>query len=1210
LSEATTKDSRILSKATKKENIKVIKNMKKKIFALLALATMTLTASAYDLTVGTNEHGSLTFKVGEETVTTANEGDVVSVVVKAGKGYMSDGVTARAYTSFGGMKAPRRALGAIDIVDNVTVEPTAVDTVYSFTMPAYDVQVNASYTHRALTNDMIHAIADQTWTGSAVTPTLVVTDREYTLTEGTDYTVAYENNTEMGVNTATAIITAKTEGNDDYYIGEASANFSIRKTIAGLTAYAVSSEEHPIIYTGNPQEPEVVVRDVRTTLVRDVDYTVAYSNNVNAGQGQFTVTGIGKYQGELTAYFLINTRDLSSEMISPVTGITYTGSPQYPSLVITYNGKTLVEGKDDGSNQSTCDYYTTYENNTETGEARVKIEGVNNFSGTFYYTFNIDAKELTEDMIGAIADLTYTGNALEPAPTVTYNGMTLNAGTDYTVSYEDNTNAGLATLTISATAQNNNYTGSAQKTFNILKAEATVTAPTVKSGLVYTGEAQPLLNAGLVEGGEMQYSLDGVDYTSTVSTGLNAGEYTVYYKTVGDQNHNDVAAQTLTVSIAKATLTTMTLAQNNFTYNKEEQTAQVATVSAGTIAVTAADYDVTGNAQTNVGTYTATVTAKAASTNFTGSVTAQYSIVPADANIFTMTLDPESFVFNGEAQQPAVTVQDGSAVLTEGTDYDLTFESNVNAGTAKVTATGKGNYVNTQEATFTIQKANAQLGTAPAALTLTYNREAQALVSAGTITAVGTTDESKLQYSIDGVNFSDEIPTATEAGAYTVSYFVLGDANHNNTDTLTVACAIQKDQGTMAFTEANYDLTYGDLNFTNAIIQHGDNDIRFVSSDPRVAEVQYYTGEVTIKGVGQCTITAMMQEHKNFKKQVDNITFTVNVAAREVTADNVTVGEQGENGVPEITVSVEAPVGTLTPAETTDYQLAYYDNPEDRNAVTVEQMLAAPGEYVAVLTFFGNYAGYVEKTITVGSAEGPIPGDVNAGGDVQLDDADEFIDNLLNGNLPTDPESDDFIRHDANQDGRIDIADAQAILNLAMGLNADGTAKNAAPARRNAPAAETESVKMSIEREDMGDGIVRYALNVEGDFAFTGFQADVKTSGRIVTVALANSEMRMRSGILSSGTHRILGLPGTTEQQADGAIAYVFVQGGAATFENVVLTTAQARSIAAVGQTTGVNEVIEVNGVNDNSVYDLSGRKVNAAQKGIVIIGGKKVLNK
>jgi len=156
-----------------------------------------------------------------------------------------------------------------------------------------------------------------------------------------------------------------------------------------------------------------------------------------------------------------------------------------------------------------------------------------------------------------------------------------------------------------------------------------------------------------------------------------------------------------------------------------------------------------------------------------------------------------------------------------------------------------------------------------------------------------------------------------------------------------------------------------DANFINAINQYGDNGLRFVSSDPRVAEVHYYTGEITIKGVGTCTITTMMQEHKNFKKQADNITYTITVAPKEITDDNVTVGEVGENGVPEITVSVEAPVGTLTPQEGTDYQLAYYDNPVDRNAVTVEQMIAAPGEYVAVLTFFGNYIGFVEKTITV-----------------------------------------------------------------------------------------------------------------------------------------------------------------------------------------------------------------------------------------------------
>ncbi len=55
----------------------------------------------------------------------------------------------------------------------------------------------------------------------------------------------------------------------------------------------------------------------------------------------------------------------------------------------------------------------------------------------------------------------------------------------------------------------------------------------------------------------------------------------------------------------RAKVTTLTLSENTLTYNKEEQEVQVASVSAGTIAVTAADYTISGNKQTNVGTYTA-----------------------------------------------------------------------------------------------------------------------------------------------------------------------------------------------------------------------------------------------------------------------------------------------------------------------------------------------------------------------------------------------------------------------------------------------------------------------------------------------------------------------------------------------------------------------------------------------------------------------------
>jgi hypothetical protein len=287
--------------------------------------------------------------------------------------------------------------------------------------------------------------------------------------------------------------------------------------------------------------------------------------------------------------------------------------------------------------------------------------------------------------------------------------------------------------------------------------------------------------------------------------------------------------------------------------------------------------------------------------------------------------------------------------------------------------------------------------------------------------------------------------------------------------------------------------------------------------------------------------------------------------------------------------------------------LAYYDNPTDCNAVSVEEMNANPGEYVAVLTFFGNYDGYVEKTITVGSAQASIPGDVTGSGEVDMDDVDGFIEDILAGNIPTDPTSDDFIRYDANQDGRIDIADAQAILNLAMGLNADGTSKSLARLR-GASVAEEELVSMSVESENLGGGIVRYALNLEGSVNFTGIQMDVVTSGTILSETLTVSGMQMRANTLSNGARRILGLPGTAEQQADGTVAYVFVQGGNASFENVVLTDAKAQSISVVG-----DEATAINGISGKSkisgeYFDLSGRKVNGIQKGIVIKGGKKVL--
>ena len=162
------------------------------------------------------------------------------------------------------------------------------------------------------------------------------------------------------------------------------------------------------------------------------------------------------------------------------------------------------------------------------------------------------------------------------------------------------------------------------------KPAATVTtAPAAVDGLVYTGEAQALVTAGAAEGGEMQYSLDNVTYSTEVPTGLNAGNYTIYYKVVADANHNDAAALSVAVTIAKAALTEVTLATTTLYFSGTEQTVNVSSVKAGTIEVPATDYTVTGNKATAIGTYPVVVTANADAQNFTGQATTQFEMVQA-----------------------------------------------------------------------------------------------------------------------------------------------------------------------------------------------------------------------------------------------------------------------------------------------------------------------------------------------------------------------------------------------------------------------------------------------------------------------------------------------------------------------------------------------------------------------------------------------------
>ena len=206
---------------------------------MFAEGTVAAPATKYDLTLatGSDAHGTVAFTVGGAAATQAKKDDVVTVSVTPNEGYSAKDVTVRAYTSW--EAASEILTGGGDnpgLVSDITVTKNETDGTWSFTMPEANVWVVVTYT-KNLQDAWIQAIADQTYTGSAITPTVTVKDGETTLVLNTDYTVAYSNNVETG----TATVTVTGTGN---YSGTATANFTIVADKSALNTAITEAETY------------------------------------------------------------------------------------------------------------------------------------------------------------------------------------------------------------------------------------------------------------------------------------------------------------------------------------------------------------------------------------------------------------------------------------------------------------------------------------------------------------------------------------------------------------------------------------------------------------------------------------------------------------------------------------------------------------------------------------------------------------------------------------------------------------------------------------------------------------------------------------------------------------------------------------------------------------------------------------------------------
>ncbi len=226
-----------------------------------------------------------------------------------------------------------------------------------------------------LSNCKIAEIPAQQYTGSAVEPTLTVTCGKNILIPGTDYNVTYANNINIG--TATATIRA---ASNSKYTGSASVTFSIANDVGD---FIISGYAPTYTYTGNAITPSVVVETGSGRLTQGTDYTISYSNNINAGKATITVKGVGRYSGTKTATFIIEAKSIQGCTTTEVEDRTYTGDAYTPTITVTDGNKVLTSG---------VDYTVTYTNNTEPGTASILIQGMsNNYSGTKVVNFKIGA---------------------------------------------------------------------------------------------------------------------------------------------------------------------------------------------------------------------------------------------------------------------------------------------------------------------------------------------------------------------------------------------------------------------------------------------------------------------------------------------------------------------------------------------------------------------------------------------------------------------------------------------------------------------------------------------------------------------------------------------------------------------------------------------------------------------------------------------------
>ena len=331
----------------------------------------------FALAAAANEHGTVAFTDADgNEITSAAEGDEVTVNIVEDEGWKVYDVTAEAFAEWSDAQS-RRNIPVVDkSIDLIPVD--GIDNQWVFTMKSAKAVVTVDY-DAILQDEWIQDIADQTYTGSELTPTLTVLFGSTPLTADEQFTVEWVDNVNAG--TATVMLAA-IEGSG--YTGTASKTFTILQKEIEMDLIA-DIEDMP--YTGKAQTPVLEVTYNGMFLIKGVDYIVKVANSTKTGVATITVTGQGNYKGSVSKDFNI-TKAIPIITFEEDAVVKHMGEEKFINEVTrVFDEGNLIRFESSKKEVATVDFYT--------GEVTLVGEGNTVIKATLLSSDNFEAATFT-----------------------------------------------------------------------------------------------------------------------------------------------------------------------------------------------------------------------------------------------------------------------------------------------------------------------------------------------------------------------------------------------------------------------------------------------------------------------------------------------------------------------------------------------------------------------------------------------------------------------------------------------------------------------------------------------------------------------------------------------------------------------------------------------------------------------------------------------